>query len=142
MVQARESVTVQFPIDEVFAFLADGLNNPKWRPGVVCIALKSGSGVGTVYTQTMAGPGGRTIQGDYRITRSDAPTQLDFEVVAGPARPTGSFRLRSLSPTSTEVELSIKLILTGMLTLVPAMVARQVTTEVDAIRRLPRAMAG
>jgi len=79
-------VTVEKSIGEVFAFLADALNDPKWRPAVTTITHVSGSGVGAVYAQTMKGHGGRSIAGDFRITRYDEPTRLDFEVIAGPAR--------------------------------------------------------
>ena len=39
MLSARHHVTIARPIGEVFAFVADGLNGPKWRPGIVDIAL-------------------------------------------------------------------------------------------------------
>jgi Polyketide cyclase / dehydrase and lipid transport len=98
---AQHSVTVPRPIREVYGFLADGLNDPKWRPDVIEVHLESGtaSSLDAVYAQTMKGPGGRNIQGDYRITVAEEPTRLHFEVIAGPAHPTGRFELTQLSPT-------------------------------------------
>jgi hypothetical protein len=46
MAHAEHTVNVQKPIAEVFAFLVDGLNDPKWRPTVTSITHVSGSGVG------------------------------------------------------------------------------------------------
>ncbi|MBC3841663.1 hypothetical protein GXW82_19725 [Streptacidiphilus sp. 4-A2] len=87
-VHAEHTVTVGRPIAEVFAFLADGGNNPRWRPEVSDVRLISGPGTaaaaGACYAQTMTGPGGRTIPGDYRLTVCEAPHRLEFEVIAGP----------------------------------------------------------
>jgi uncharacterized membrane protein len=144
MAHAKQTVTVPHPIGEVYDFLADGLNEPKWRPDVTDVHLASGtaSSVGAVYAQTMKGPGGRPIKGDYRITRAEPPKRLDFEVIAGPARPTGSFELTELSPASTEVSFTLDLIPTGLMKLMSSMIAKQVESEAAAIRRVPEAMAG
>ena len=95
MAHAENETVINKPIEIVYAFLADGLNNPKWRPGVVSIELKSGSAgqVGTVYKQVLKGPGGRNIDGDYRVTTATPNAELAFAVIAGPARPTGSYYL-------------------------------------------------
>jgi hypothetical protein len=144
MAHARHTVTVPRPIAEVYAFLADGMNERKWRPDVTEVHLESGaaSSVGAVYAQTMKGPGGRPIKGDYRITMADVPNRLDFEVVAGPARPTGSFELVALSPTSTEVSFTLDLIPKGLMKLMGSMIAKQVESEAAAIQRVPEEMAG
>jgi len=142
MAHAQHTVTVPRPIAEVYEFLADGLNEPKWRPDVTEVHLASGtaSSVGAVYAQTMKGPGGRAIRGDYRITLTEVPTRLDFEVIAGPARPTGSFELVELSPTSTEVSFTLDLIPKGLMKLMTAMIEKQVESEAAAIQRVPEAM--
>jgi uncharacterized protein YndB with AHSA1/START domain len=91
MAQAEHSVTVGRPIADVFAYIADGANNPRWRAGVLEIERTAGGeGVGASYRQVLAGPAGRRIRGDYRVTKYQAPTLLEFVVTAGPARPTGS----------------------------------------------------
>ncbi|MFI5254390.1 MAG: SRPBCC family protein, partial [Candidatus Limnocylindrales bacterium] len=61
-------MTIQRPVGAVFAFVADGLNGPQWRPGILDIALASGSGRGAVYRQGVKGPGGRRVAADYEIT--------------------------------------------------------------------------
>lgn len=142
MAHARQTVTVDRPIGEVFDFLSDGFNEPKWRPDVQDVALRSGDGksVGSVWAQTMRGPAGRAIQGDYRITRAEPPTRLDFEVVAGPARPVGSFELTATGPSTTQVAFTLDLVPAGLMRLLGSMIAKQVTKEADAIRNLPAAM--
>ncbi len=143
MAHARQTVTVDRPIGDVFDFLADGLNEPAWRPGVQQVRLESGDGrsVGSVWAQTMRGPGGRPIKGDYRITRAEPPTLLEFEVIAGPARPVGSFTLTAIGPSITEVAFTLDVVPTGLMRLMSGMIGKQVTKEADAIRNLPAAMA-
>lgn len=140
MTHAEQSVVVNRGAPEVFAFLADGLNEPTWRPDVVEVHPAVGSGVGALWKQTMKGPGGRRIRGDYRITRQDDPTVIEFEVVAGPARPTGRFVLDPLSPTSTQVTFTLDLQATGLMRLLGAVLDKQVAKEAAAIRNLPNAM--
>ena len=89
-----------------------------------------------------AGPGGRSIRGDYRITRLDEPSRIDFEVIAGPARPTGRFALVAVTPTSTEVTFTLDLVPRGLMRLLGPMIAKQVTKEADAIVNVPAAMGG
>jgi len=144
MAHSEHAVTVPRSIGEVYAFLADGLNDPTWRPDVIEVHLASGtaSQLGAVYAQTMKGPGGRPIAGDYRITRADVPTRLDFEVIAGPARPVGRFELTAVTPSSTEVVFTLDLTPRGLMKLMAGMIAKQVQAEAAAIERLPEAMAG
>lgn len=101
MAHAQHVTTLERPIAEVFAFLADGLNDPTWRPEGTSIELVCGAGLGAQYAQTMTGPGGRRIRGDYTITRCDAPTRLGFQVTAGRpvrGRPSRCARCRRSGP--------------------------------------------
>jgi hypothetical protein len=59
MPEASNAVTISRPPEEVFAFLADGTNNARWRRGVLDISHKSGEGKGAIYTQGVKGPFGR-----------------------------------------------------------------------------------
>jgi uncharacterized membrane protein len=140
MAHAVRTVTVERPIAEVFAFLADGLNEPKRRPGVTSITHVSGSGIGAVYAQTMKGPGGRSLRGDFQITRYDEPTRIDFEVIAGPARPTGSYVLRDAGSGSTEVTFTMDLKPRGFMILMTPMINKQVKVEVANLDNLPAAL--
>ena len=83
--------------------------NKQWRSGVLDVSKASGDGAGAIYRQIMKGPGGRKIRGDYRVTDFERPTRLAFEVIAGPARPTGSYELRPETPTSTSVTFTLDL---------------------------------
>ena len=43
MAHAENEMTISRSPDDVYAFLADGLNNPKWRSGIQDITLKIGT---------------------------------------------------------------------------------------------------
>jgi uncharacterized protein YndB with AHSA1/START domain len=123
MAHDTATVIVDRPISEVFAFLADGMNEPAWRPGVTDVShvAETGTEVGATFKQTMKGPGGRSIPGDYRITRYDQPTRLDFEVIAGPARPIGRFDLRETAGGS-EVTFTLDVEPRGLMVLMTSMI--------------------
>jgi uncharacterized protein YndB with AHSA1/START domain len=144
MAHASATAVVNKPIAEVFAYLADGMNEPAWRPGVTDVSHEpdTGTGAGATYRQTMKGPGGRPIPGDYRITRYEPQTRLDFEVIAGPARPTGRFDLTEKAPASTEVTFTLDVTPRGLMILLTPLINRQVQTEANNIANLPRAMGG
>src|SRR5262245_60784846 len=142
MAHDTATVIVDRPVSEVFASLAAGMNEPALVPGVTAVShvAESGTEVGATFKQTMKGPGGRSIPGDYRITRYEQPTRLDFEVIAGPARPTGRFDLRE-TPAGTEVTFTLDLKPRGMMVLMAPMINKQVHIEVGNIANLPRAMS-
>jgi uncharacterized protein YndB with AHSA1/START domain len=140
MAHAAQTVTVDRPIADVFAYLADGTNDKAWRPEVISINHVEGTGVGATFAQTMKGPGGRPIKGDFKFSRYDEPTRLDFDVIAGPARPHGTFELREVSPTTTEVTFTMDLKPRGLMVLMTPMINKQVQTEVANIANLPKAM--
>src|SRR5262245_14039845 len=137
MPNAENSITIDRPIDEVFAYLADGTNNPRWRRGVLEIHRTSQTGgQGATYRQVLKGPGGRRIDGDYRVTTHQPPHRLEFTVTAGPARPTGRFELAEAGPGRTNVTFALDLPATGPMRLMSGMIARQMRTEVDQLDRL------
>jgi uncharacterized protein YndB with AHSA1/START domain len=91
---AERTVVVARPVDVVFEYVASGRLTAQWREGVREIALMTNSAEqGAVYRQVITGPAGHDVDCDYLITRYDPPHRLEFAVVAGPARPIGSFEL-------------------------------------------------
>jgi carbon monoxide dehydrogenase subunit G len=65
------------PIEEVFAFLADGENDPKFSPRVQEIAKKTDgpTGVGTVYASTVKDAGMKSTR-EFRISEFESPTRI------------------------------------------------------------------
>jgi hypothetical protein len=69
----------------------DKSNDVPRRTGVPEIAHASGEGVGATYRQLVNGPGGRKIPADFEITHLEPNQRLDFQTIAGPVRPRGTF---------------------------------------------------
>jgi len=128
MAAASHAITINRPIDEVFAFVADGTTAPRWRPGVLDVALESGSGVGARYRQGVRGPGGRRIAADYEITAFEPARRLAFMATAGPVRPTGEYRFEA-TPEGTRVTFSLAATLGGLRGL---LMGRAIQSTMDA----------
>jgi hypothetical protein len=110
------------------------------RPAESDVGHVADSGTGVQYEQTMKGPGGRSIRGDYRITRYDEPTRLDFEVIARPVGPTRRFDLRERASATTEVTFTLGLKPRELMVLMTPMINKQVRAEVANIANLTRVL--
>ncbi len=75
--QFGASVTIDRPIEEVFAFLADGENDRKFSPRVLEIAktTEGPPGVGTVYASTVK-DAGMTTKREFELTEVQSPTKI------------------------------------------------------------------
>src|SRR5439155_6804977 len=114
--RAEKMVVIAVPITEVFAYIADGTNNPQWRPWVMDITSpEDGPDEAAVNGQGLRGPKGQRMDGDYRITDYQPPNRLAFEVIAGPARPTGAFDLEEPVAGATKVRFSLDLEARGLM---------------------------
>ena len=71
------TTTINRPIDQVFAFLADGTNDTKFSPRVQEIKkLTDGPpGVGTVYSSTVKDAGMKTSR-EFELTEFEQPTKI------------------------------------------------------------------
>src|SRR4051794_29265892 len=71
------SAVIDRPIEEVFAFLADGLNDKKFSPRVLEIAKTTDGppAVGTVYASTVKDAGMKTTR-EFELTEFDPPTKI------------------------------------------------------------------
>jgi len=141
MPEAEHSVTVERPVEEVFAFLADAENDPRWRSGVLDIERVAGDGVGARYRQGVKGPMGRRVPGDFEITEYAPPRAIGFRATAGPVRPEGRYELEPAAG-GTRVRFSLSCQPRGLARLITPMVARTMRSEVQALDRLPAAMNG
>jgi uncharacterized protein YndB with AHSA1/START domain len=141
MPEAANTVEIERPPMEVFAFLADGTNDRRWRDGVIDIRLKSGSGVGAVYEQGVKGPFGRRVPADYEITAFEPDRRMAFRAIAGPVRPEGFYELQPVDG-GTRVTFSLRCSPSGLAKLMTPMVARTIRAEVAQLNRLREVLEG
>jgi|SRR6266481_913151 len=137
MAHASKTTQINSPRKIVFAFLANGLNNTKWRPAVIDISLESGpaSQIGAVYKQGVKGPMGKRLDADYKITQLETDTSMTFEVIKGPARPIGKFELID-SNGQTELTFTLDFQPKGFAKLMGPMIQKTMETEVQTIENL------
>jgi uncharacterized protein YndB with AHSA1/START domain len=136
MPQAKHDVLINRPIEDVFAFVADGENGAKWRPGVLDIKRISDDGVGSRYRQGVSGPMGRRVAADYEITAFEPPRRLEFQAIAGPVRPRGRHDFEAVDG-GTRVTFSLQAEIAGWKKLLlGSMVAKTMEAEVRSLERL------
>jgi uncharacterized protein YndB with AHSA1/START domain len=77
------TVFIERPIEEVFAFLANGENDPKFSPRVLEIAKTTDGppGVGTVYASTVKDAGVKTRR-EFELTEFEPPTRIRWREVS------------------------------------------------------------
>jgi hypothetical protein len=137
-----EMVVVDSPIDDVFDFLVDGTSNVLWRPSVVNVIFASGPTENAVWAQSVRDARGRVRKADYRVTWYDRPGRLELMVVNGPSRPTTSFALKRLSPSSTQVIYAVDVKPLWWPFARTRLGAADADAEAANILNLPAAMAG
>ena len=100
------SAVIERPIDEVFAFLADGTNDPKFSPRVQAIR-KSTDGpiaVGTVFESKVKDASMSTSR-KFELTAFDAPTKIRWAERSKNmiTVPDGGYDLEKVTDTQTKV---------------------------------------
>lgn len=77
------TVVVDRPIEEVFAFLADGENDPKFSPRVLEMVKQTEGppGLGTVYASTVKDAGVKTRR-EFKYTEFEPPTRIRWTEIS------------------------------------------------------------
>ena len=136
MAHAEGSITIDRPVNTVFNFIADGTNNPLWRSSVTDIERVPGkpTGLGAVFKQGLKGPGGR-IDGDYEIVEYQPDQLIRFQVIAGPARPTGTYKFEAVG-SSTRVTFILHFEPKGLTKLMDPMITSSMKSEIAMLSDL------
>lgn len=106
--QFEGTAEIDRPIAEVFAFLADGTNDPKFSPRVLHIEKKTdgATGVDTVYASTVKDAGLKSTR-EFRITEFVAPTRIRWAELTKNlvTAVEGGYDLEAISDTRTKVRI-------------------------------------
>src|SRR5947209_15644788 len=104
--QFTGSAVIDRPIDDVFAFLSDGTNDPKFSPRVQEIRLTTEGpvGVGTVF-ESKVKDAGMTTSRRFELTAFEAPTKIRWaerskNIITVPE---GGYDLEAVTDTQTRV---------------------------------------
>jgi hypothetical protein len=100
------TATINKPIGEVFAFLADGTNDRKFSPRVQEIRKTTDGpiGVGTVYASTVKDAGMKSSR-EFKLTEFDQPTKIRWTEVSKNAVtvPDGGYDLEPADDGATKM---------------------------------------
>ncbi|HET7047968.1 MAG TPA: SRPBCC family protein [Solirubrobacteraceae bacterium] len=100
------SAVIERPIDEVFAFLADGTNDPKFSPRVQEIRKTTDGpiAVGTVF-ESKVKDAGMTTRRKFELTTFEAPTKIRWAERSNNmiTVPDGGYDLEKVTDTQTKV---------------------------------------
>jgi len=104
----QNTVTIARPVGEVFAFLADLRNIPRWNYAIARTVptLPGPAGVGATYRQTRTIP--RRSEENLQITVFQPPTRLAVQGQLGPFRATASYVLEPV-PSGTRLANDVEL---------------------------------
>jgi carbon monoxide dehydrogenase subunit G len=127
----ENTVTIRRPVEDVFSFLADFENVPKWNDAIVETKKVSPGpvGLGTTYHQTRSVP--RSGEEAFEVTVFEPPSRLEVQGEIGPFRA----RVRyALEPTRSGTRLTnaVDLGSSGLLTLVAPLATSRVKHAVAA----------
>ena len=130
----EETVTIQRPVEEVFAFMSNAENDAKWRTNVKEIEkTKEGqNGVGTEYRQVVKGPMGKGLDADLRYTEFRPNERVAFETIAGSVRPSAVIEFKSLSPESCQVHMHMTWVPEGGAKAGAPMIKRMIEKDLKA----------
>jgi uncharacterized protein YndB with AHSA1/START domain len=107
------TVLIDRPVEEVFDFLADGTNDPKFSPRVLEIEKTTDgeTGVGTVYASTVKDAGVKTKR-EFKITEFERPTRIRWAEISKNLvmAPEGGY---DLAPEGTGTRVTIYNVLEG-----------------------------
>ncbi|MEV6541903.1 SRPBCC family protein [Streptomyces sp. NPDC051665] len=106
--QFEATAEVNRPVEEVFAFLAEGTNDPKFSPRVQEITKtpEGPTAVGTVFTSTVKDAGMKTGR-TFRITEFEAPRRIRWTETSKNTvtADEGGYDLEATSPGTTKVRI-------------------------------------
>jgi hypothetical protein len=140
------STVIDRPIDEVFAFLADGTNDPKFSPRVQQIRKTTDApvGVGTVFESTVK-DAGMTTSRKFELTTLDVPTKIRWTERSKNmvTVPDGGYDLEKVSDAQTRVTIHNRFEGHGFGKLVVGFAARQAVKDAPAFtQRIKVAVEG
>jgi uncharacterized protein YndB with AHSA1/START domain len=105
------SVRIERAVDEVFDYVSDPRNFPRWNSAVKAVSVTSGQGdPGSTYLMERELPGGRA-ENELEILDHDRPTEFAVRTTSGPTPFVYCYRFDPDGPTTVlslaaEVELS------------------------------------
>lgn len=132
MIKVEHSLEIKRPVADVFSFITDPVNEPKWQEGVVSAGLTSAGplGVGSEASETRKFMG-RDMVSKLKVTAYEPNKKFTFKVTEGPVPFEMSQTFESTSD-GTKISLVIEGEPGGFFKLAEGMVKKQLETQIAA----------
>jgi uncharacterized protein YndB with AHSA1/START domain len=132
MIEFETSVSVERPIEEVFAFVSNPLLFPRWNSAVQAVHCTAGEPgePGSTYSMERDLPQGR-VENDLEILDRKQPSEFAIRTTSGPTPFLYRYRFKA-NAGSTTIALSAEVELAGFAHLVGPLATRAVKRGVDA----------
>ncbi|HEY6655163.1 MAG TPA: SRPBCC family protein [Solirubrobacterales bacterium] len=125
------SVRIERPVEEVFDYVSDPRNFPRWNSAVQAVAVTSGEGEpGSTYVMERDLPGGRA-QNDLEVVDRERPTAFTIRTTSGPTPFLYRYSFES-DDAATLMELAADVELTGIAGALGPLASRIVKRGVDS----------
>ncbi|TDB37826.1 MAG: hypothetical protein D9V44_07190 [Actinobacteria bacterium] len=137
--QSRASVFIDRPVHEVFAFVADLTNQPRWQTGVISATVVGGGPIGIGSRVRIASSyQGRSGESELEVTEFTPDDRIGFRT-SSPVRGHGSYAVRA-DGAGTRVSVSGSVQLEGIASLAGGiaekMVEREMTRSLERLKAI------
>jgi uncharacterized protein YndB with AHSA1/START domain len=131
LITFETSVRIRRPLEEVFSYVADPLNFPRWNSAVEAVRKTSAAenGVASTYSMERELPTGRAVN-ELEVVASQRPREFAIRTTAGPTPFLYRYRF-SGERGETVVRLDAEVEVQGTAALLPPIARRLVKNGVD-----------
>jgi len=145
MTRFQQSVVINRPLEQVFAFVSDLENDPQWTPGAVMRRTSQGQlGVGTTFQQHDRFMG-RRMDLSLEVTDYEPPHKIGLKTISGPLSFGGTRMFEPVGEAATRVTFVGEGHAPGMLKLAEPLLAaageRRLRAQLGNLKRLLEAQA-
>jgi len=132
VISFEASVRIERPIEEVFAFVSDPTQFPRWNSAVEAVhgAPGAGGGLGSTYSMQRVLPAGR-VENRLEVFSRDYPAEFGIRTTSGPTPFVYRYRF-ARDGAGTVVHLDATVELPGVAAVLGPLAARGVRRGVDA----------
>jgi uncharacterized protein YndB with AHSA1/START domain len=136
MIRAEQSSIIDRPIEDVFAYVGDQTNTPRWQAGLIEVRRTSEGplGIGTTHTLVRNFLGRRMEAGNEYVA-FDPNKLITFKTTSGPVRMEASY-LFEPTAEGTRLTSTIEMDASGLLSLAEPLIAAGLKREMKAAFRV------
>lgn len=140
--QVQESITINQPVEKVFAFLTDSRNITKWQPDIIeyKASVEGPAQVGTQVTDVRTIILGQKMESVYEITAVEPNERMSIKSISGPVPYQSHFLFESESSSATKLTINAEIEPMGFFKLVEGMLIgalrKQLETELAAVKQI------